>query len=140
MRNIFQNRINVKKAPMIGRYKKRMAINAETSLNPKRFDNIDRTPNCLSMIKNTACLNFRKHKGRDINETLLPVRPYQTDYDKHTHGKDYLGKKLNTGSVDMQKHKQIDARGTRNSISHITVVQGANNPQSDYTSVDHNLV
>lgn len=112
----------MKKTPAIGRFPKRMPINAENQLNDQRFENINKNPSCYTKIKNTGSIDFRKHRPRDLTETLFPLKPFQTDYDKHVKGKDFLLKTLATGSVDWRKDtKSRDARGTRNSIA---VLQG----------------
>lgn len=49
---------------------------------PDRFTNINKTPNCHSSKKHQASVFLDKYSGRDLKKTLLPVRPYQTDYDK----------------------------------------------------------
>ena len=50
---------------------------------PDRFANINKTPNCHSSKKHQASVFLDKYSGRDLKKTLLPVRPYQTDYDKY---------------------------------------------------------
>lgn len=88
-------------------------------------------------MKNTGSIDFRKHRPRDLAETLLPLKPFQTDYDKHTKGKDFLLKTLTSGSVDWRKaRKNRDSRGTRNSIA---VLQGTAD-SSTKNSIDNGKV
>lgn len=109
----------------------------EQKLNAARFLNIEKMPACHTMMKNTqtSTLNFEKNKSRDIKETLLPTRPFQTDYDKYVNGKEYLMKKLIGGAIEMKKNNLNDSRGCRNSIVHVCC--GATAPPPDMNSFDN---
>lgn len=74
--------------PNFRRYAERIPINCTKNRvypdpHPDRFSNINKTPNCLSSKKHTGSVFLDKYSGRDLKKTLLPVRPYQTDYDKY---------------------------------------------------------
>jgi hypothetical protein len=51
---------------------------------------------------------FQKQTSRDLRQTLLPERPFQTDYDNYPRVKEKMMQKLNSGSVSM--NKQLDRR------------------------------
>ena len=53
-------------------------------------------------------LMFQKQTSRDLRQTLLPERPYQTDYDNYPRVKDKMMQKLTAGSISM--NKQLDRR------------------------------
>ena len=74
-------------------------------LNAKRFENIDKNPWCHSGTKNRASVYFKKQVARKIEETLLPVRPYQGDYDRYAAGKEKLMPKLQVGYIDMGRYQ-----------------------------------
>jgi len=51
------------------------------------------------MSKNTPSVYFKKTTDRKIEETVLPVRPYQSDYDNYENNKNAVMQKLNRGYV-----------------------------------------
>ena len=73
------------KVPAIQHYSMRASIIDTTGApNPKRFEPFERNPKNLSTTKNQMVLPFQKYTGRDLSKTLLPIRPFQTDYENST--------------------------------------------------------
>jgi len=99
------------RASDIGKYRKRTAfieLNHLNHLNPNRFENINRSPDCHTMNKNKPTTYFKKQSPRKLKETLLPVRPFQNDNDTYASIKDSLMQQLTHGYVDMEKHEVRD--------------------------------
>ena len=52
----------------------RKEIDSYSNLHDSRFETINRTPACHTMMKNTASVNFGKTSARKIHDTLLPLK------------------------------------------------------------------
>ena len=105
---------SIKQAPEMRRGTVRVPIASEKyPPHAGRFDNINKTPSCHSAVKNKMTLKFQQQTSRDLRKTLLPERPYQTDYDQYTKVKEKLMFNLTSGSIDMSK--QLNPRPLKKS-------------------------
>jgi len=75
-----------------------MPFGSKYTVNPKRFNNINKDPACLSRTKHTMGFSFEKQSPRDLYKTFLKPNPFCPDYEKGAHQKEVItNKKLSTG-------------------------------------------
>ena len=92
-------------APKINRYSNRPTFvdDRRNPCNDSKFENINRSPACLSKNKHMPVMNFAKLTKRNFDEIFMKKTECNNEYEKWTESKEKFGmQKLDRVSIDMK--------------------------------------